>query len=103
MNKQQLANKIWESANKMRSKIEANEYKDYILGFIFGIVTIIRKLVVPNISVGWSSTVSIMLFIGGLIMLMLGMIGEYIGRIYISINNSPQYVVKETINIDEDE
>lgn len=35
MNKQQLASKIWESANKMRSKIEANEYKDYILGFIF--------------------------------------------------------------------
>ena len=33
MNKQQLANKIWASANKMRSKIEANEYKDYILGF----------------------------------------------------------------------
>ena len=35
MNKQQLAKKIWESANKMRSKIEASEYKDYILGFIF--------------------------------------------------------------------
>lgn len=35
MNKQQLAARIWESANKMRSKIEANEYKDYILGFIF--------------------------------------------------------------------
>ena len=35
MNKQQLAAKIWESANKMRSKIDANEYKDYILGFIF--------------------------------------------------------------------
>lgn len=35
MNKQQLATKIWESANRMRSKIEANEYKDYILGFIF--------------------------------------------------------------------
>ena len=35
MNKQQLAAKIWESANQMRSKIEANEYKDYILGFIF--------------------------------------------------------------------
>lgn len=35
MNKQQLASKIWESANKMRSKIEANDYKDYILGFIF--------------------------------------------------------------------
>lgn len=35
MNKQQLASKIWESANRMRSKIEANDYKDYILGFIF--------------------------------------------------------------------
>ena len=35
MNKQQLAAKIWASANQMRSKIEANEYKDYILGFIF--------------------------------------------------------------------
>ena len=35
MNKQQLASKIWESANKMRSKIEAGEYKDYILGFMF--------------------------------------------------------------------
>ena len=35
MNKQQLASKIWESANRMRSKIEANKYKDYILGFIF--------------------------------------------------------------------
>ena len=35
MNKQQLAAKIWASANKMRSKIEAQEYKDYILGFVF--------------------------------------------------------------------
>jgi len=35
MNKQQLASKIWESANKMRSKIEASDYKDFILGFIF--------------------------------------------------------------------
>ena len=73
-----------------------------IAGFVFGIVTIIRKLVVTDISVGWSSTVSIMLFIGGLIMLMLGMIGEYIGRIYISINESPQYVIKEKINFDDD-
>ena len=72
-----------------------------IVGFVFGLITIIRKLVVSNISVGWSSTIAILLFVGGLIMLMLGMIGEYIGRIYISINNSPQFVVKEMINFDE--
>ena len=72
-----------------------------IAGFIFGIVTIIRKLTLPDISVGWSSIISILLFMGGLIMLMLGMIGEYIGRIYISINKAPQFVVRNTVNIEE--
>ncbi len=72
-----------------------------VAGFVFGIITIIRKIVSTNISVGWSSIISIMLFIGGLIMLMLGMIGEYLGRIYISLNKSPQYVIKEKINFDE--
>ena len=38
------------------------------------------------------------LLIGGMIMLMLGMIGEYIGRIYISLNNSPQYVIRDEVN-----
>ena len=42
-----------------------------------------------------------LVFFGGMIMIMLGLIGEYIGRIYISINNSPQSVVKTKINIDE--
>lgn len=71
-------------------------------GFVFGIITVIRKLVVPDISVGWSSTVAIMLFIGGLLMLMLGMIGEYIGRIYISLNYNSQYVIKDMINFSEE-
>ncbi len=53
MNKQQLASKIWASANKMRSKIEANEYKDYILGFIF-YKFISDKLVELLWAEGWS-------------------------------------------------
>ena len=70
------------------------------LGFIYGIYIIIHKLVVHTTVVqGYSSLMAVMLFIGGIIMMMLGMIGEYIGRIYISINNSPQYVIKETVNI----
>ena len=40
-------------------------------------------------------------FFGGMIMILLGMIGEYIGRIYISLNNSPQYVIRERMNIEE--
>lgn len=71
------------------------------IGFLFGVITIIRKLIVPDIQVGWTSTIAILLFVGGLIMLMLGIIGEYIGRIYISINNAPQYVVKQTINLED--
>ena len=66
------------------------------LGFIFALVTIIRKLfITPMMEAGWSSIISIMLVIGGVVLIMLGLMGEYIGRIYICINNSPQYVVKE--------
>lgn len=74
-----------------------------ICGFICGIITIIRKLFSPEITIGWSSIIAVLLFVGGLIMLMLGMIGEYIGRIYISINNSPQYVIKNKVNFDDTE
>ena len=66
------------------------------LGFIFALITIIRKLfITPMMEAGWSSIISIMLVIGGMVLIMLGLMGEYIGRIYICINNSPQYVVKE--------
>jgi len=67
-------------------------------GFIYGLYVIIRRLFIsPDTSVGWSSTMAVLLFIGGMIMLMLGLIGEYIGRMYININNSPQYVIRERI------
>lgn len=69
------------------------------LGFVYGIIIIVRKLFFHNIAIlGYSSLLAVLLFIGGLLMLMLGLIGEYIGRIYISLNNSPQYVVREYIN-----
>lgn len=73
------------------------------VGFILGIIAIIRKLVVPGIMLGWSSVIATIFFVGGLLMMMLGMIGEYIGRMYICINDSPQYVIKETINIEDGE
>ena len=72
------------------------------LGFIYLIFIIINKILNPVVPLGWSSTTSVILLLGGMILLVLGMIGEYIGRIYISINKSPQYVEKETINIEKD-
>lgn len=66
-------------------------------GFVYALVTVINKLFNPDVLLGWSSMICTLLIIGGIIMLMLGMIGEYIGRIYISLNNSPQYVIREVI------
>lgn len=69
-----------------------------IAGFLYGLYTIIKKLVLKDaVEVGYSSLMSAIVFIGGMMMLMIGMVGEYIGRMYISMNNSPQYVIKEII------
>ena len=70
------------------------------IGFVYGFYTIIKKFINPDVPVGFSSTMAAVVFFGGMIMLMLGLIGEYIGRIYISLNNSPQYVIRERLNID---
>ena len=67
------------------------------LGVVFIIVTVIRRLIDQNIPIGWSSTISVILLMGGMILFVLGIIGEYIGRIYICINHSPQYVIREKI------
>ena len=69
-------------------------------GFLYGIYTIVKRLLIPDVPVGFSSLMSALVFFGGMIMLMLGLIGEYIGRIYISLNNSPQYVIREKLNLD---
>ncbi len=66
-------------------------------GFLYGIYTIVKRLLMPDIQAGFSALMSMLVFMGGMIMLMLGLIGEYIGRIYISMNNSPQYVIREII------
>ena len=67
------------------------------IGFIYGIVIIIQHFTLPDRVLGYASTMAVLIFFGGMIMIMLGLIGEYVGRIYISINNSPQYVIKEIV------
>lgn len=73
------------------------------LGFCYGLYVVIRKLVDPTIEMGWSSIISSIFLMGGLILVMLGLIGEYIGRIYISINNSPQYTIREVFTAPQTE
>ena len=72
-----------------------------VIGFILGLVIIVEKILHPaGILPGYSSLMAVNLFIGGMIMIMLGICGEYIGRIYISLNSSPQYVIRDTYHLD---
>ncbi len=70
-----------------------------LCGFAYGIYTIIKKIFIqpPDLVTGFSALMSVIVFMGGMLMLMMGMVGEYMGRMYISMNNSPQYVIREII------
>lgn len=68
-----------------------------IIGLGAGGYIIFQKATNPEILIGYTSIMAAMLFIGGMIMLILGLVGEYVGRIYICINQSPQYVVREKV------
>ncbi len=70
-----------------------------IAGFLYAIYTVIKKIFIqpPELVTGFSALMSSIMFIGGMLMLMLGLVGEYIGRMYISMNNSPQYVIREIV------
>ncbi len=72
------------------------------IGFLYGVYTILKKLVNPSVPLGFSSLMAAVVFFGGMIMVILGLVGEYVGRIYISLNNSPQYVIRERINSAEE-
>ncbi len=63
-------------------------------GIIYAIVIIVRRLAFGNVIAGWSSLMCVMLVMFGIVLLVLGLIGEYVGRIYLCINNTPQYTVR---------
>ena len=69
-----------------------------MLGFVYGVYVVLQRFLIgTTITMGWSSIMAALLFIGGVIMIILGIIGEYVGRIYMKVNNSPQYVIRERI------
>lgn len=70
-----------------------------VCGFLYGIYTIIKKIFIkpPGLVTGFSALMSVIVFMGGMLMLMLGLVGEYMGRVYISMNSSPQFVIREVV------
>ena len=72
-------------------------------GFIGAIVVLVRKLLDPTIAIGWSSLMCAMLVLFGIGFLMLGIIGEYLGKLMLNINRTPQYVIRDKANITSEE
>lgn len=71
-----------------------------LISVIYGIYTIVKKFIRPDVPIGFSALACIILFVGGVVMMMLGMIGEYLGRTYMSVNETPQYVIREVVGRD---
>lgn len=72
------------------------------VGLVAAVVVFIMKLVRPDMSMGWPSLMCAISFFFGLNFLFLGMIGEYLGRMFLGSNKEPQYVIRETYNIEKE-
>lgn len=69
-----------------------------ICGLLMALIMIIQKLLDPTIVVGWTSLMCAMLIFFGISFLMLGIIGEYMGKLILNMNRTPQYVIRDTVN-----
>jgi len=72
------------------------------LSFLYLLYVLYKGLFTDDTVSGWASTIAVSLFFNGIILIMLGIIGGYIGRIYDEVKGRPLYIVKDTININED-
>ena len=70
-------------------------------GFLYALIIVIRYFTVHMAPLGWSSTTALLLIIGGIILLVLGLVGEYVGRIFMCVNASPQYVERQVVKNEE--
>lgn len=73
-----------------------------ILSFAYLLVVIFQRVVIGNTIAGWASTLAVSLFFNGIVLIILGIIGEYIGRIYDEVKGRPLYIVRDTQNIDKE-
>ena len=66
-----------------------------LLSILGAVAVVIRKLLVPSMAIGWPSMMCAICFFSGVIMLFMGLIGEYLGRMFLGMNKQPQFVVKK--------
>lgn len=68
------------------------------IGFLWTLVIVIRYFTAHTAPLGWSTTTVLLLMIGGLILFGIGLVGEYVGRIFMCVNATPQYIVREKVS-----
>ena len=69
-----------------------------LVGLLAAIVIVISKFADPTMQAGWPSMMAAIAIVGGLILLGLGVVGEYLGRMFMVVNKAPQYVVRQTLD-----
>ena len=74
-----------------------------VIAFVLAAVVAVRKMITPDMAVGWPSLIVTVLFMGGMQLLALGAIGEYTGRILLNVNKRPQFVIGKKVNLGEPE
>ena len=74
----------------------------FAAGILFTVYIIINKILSPDLPVGWSSTMCIIALLFGVVLMVLGIVGEYLGKIILILNNTPQFVVRETVGISQE-
>ena len=72
------------------------------IGFLYALIVVIRYFTVHLAPMGWTTTTVLILIVGGLNLLLLGLVGEYVGRVFLCINATPQYVEREYIPAERD-
>ena len=68
-----------------------------VFGFIYALAAVIRYFTVHTAPLGWTTTTVLLLIVGGFILIMLGLVGEYVGRVFMCVNATPQYVEREVV------
>ena len=74
-----------------------------LLGFLAAIYYLIEYFTGSHRVEGWTSLILSLFIIGGLLLMFIGIIGEYLGRMFLTLNNTPQYSIREAINIKKKE
>ena len=74
-----------------------------LAGFLYALVIVVRYFTIHLAPIGWSSTTALLLIIGGIILVVLGLVGEYVGRIFMCVNASPQYVERQVVKKGQEE